>query len=263
MKPIIKALRLPVCFMAGALVLAAFRISNLSVSLTWLPSLATMLITSATMVWNDYCDRNHDAKKGKTTASEHSQLFLAFATAMWLIALVLVALALRQESRFSQPMIILIMVGLCYSAVRQIPLLPNLAVATAAALPALLPVFVGHTDPSLWILFASTFLAIHAREILKDFDDREHDPGYKWTLIQWLGEDRTKKIVICLLWLATLLVLGALILRGHRWFMFIVFWPAIHQLQESRDCHPKTISVTKLAMDLGIGLLLASLILPV
>jgi 4-hydroxybenzoate polyprenyltransferase len=192
----IQALRLPVCVLAGMLTLCGFQLAAGSVHDAWLPALAVVVIASSTMVWNDYRDREHDRKKGKDFAYLNRWRFLAFGITLWLVS---IGLCLLIGIKQCWPMAYLAMgitaSGLVYSETRCIPFVPNALVALTAASPVLLPFAAGHHDVRLLLFFMAVTLAIHAREIAKDFDDADIDPGYKWTLLQRIGQRRSLVII--------------------------------------------------------------------
>ena len=50
----VKALRLPVCILGGLLVVVGYRLAGLGLSGAILPLVYTVVVASATMVWNDF-----------------------------------------------------------------------------------------------------------------------------------------------------------------------------------------------------------------
>lgn len=191
MKGYIKALRLPVCIMGGTLVLVGYRLAHLPFSgHVWLQAIFSFLCMSVTMAWNDWRDRNHDAKKGKTFALESGRRYFVFVMAVLVIAItfgVIISLGGLKET-----VLVLagLAVGLIYSEVRKWWIAPNLWVAVGSALPILFaPVY-----RNVFLLFLATACSIYAREILKDFEDIEVDEGYKGTLIQRAGKLSAMKV---------------------------------------------------------------------
>jgi 4-hydroxybenzoate polyprenyltransferase len=189
--------------LAGLLTLCGFQLAVGSVRDAWLPALAIVVIASSTMVWNDYCDREHDRKKGKDFAHLNRWRFLAFGIILWLAS---IGLCLLIGIRQSWPMAYLALgitaSGLIYSETRRIPFVPNAMVALTAASPLLFPLAAGHLDFRLLFLFVAVVLAIHAREIAKDVEDLPFDPGYKWSLPQYLGADKSLNVLRILLLIA-------------------------------------------------------------
>lgn len=221
----LKSVRPLACLFLGMVVLASFKIStgNISASAYRL-AVAIVCIGFATMAQNDLRDRWHDAKKGKRFALENEKPFKLFVIFLWAVAILVSCLASRTNINFIGFFSVLIIVGLVYSELRQVPMAPNLVMALYVGSPALLPVFAGvRTIWLCWILFFGVTVVMFAREILKDFDDREIDPGYKWTLVQWarLGQKDVR-------------------IKG--------------------DISPKTVGRLKLTLDIGMTLLMFWLI---
>lgn len=196
----IKALRLPVCILAGMLTLCGFQLAVGSIQDAWLPALAIVVIASSTMVWNDYRDREHDRKKGKDFAFLNRWRFLAFGLALWLVSVVLsLAIGVFENWPMAYLALGITASGLVYSETRRLPFVPNALVALTAASPVLFPFAAGRHDFRLLLFFLAVVLAIHAREIAKDFDDVDIDPGYKWTLLQRVGQRRSLVVIEMLL----------------------------------------------------------------
>ncbi|MCX6826425.1 MAG: UbiA family prenyltransferase [candidate division Zixibacteria bacterium] len=196
----IQALRLPVCLLAGMLTLCGFQLAVGSIQGAWLPALVVVVIASSTMVWNDYRDREHDRKKGKDFACLNRWRFLAFGLTLWFVSIAL-SLAIGVFESWTMACLALGITasGLVYSETRLVPFVPNALVALTAASPVLFPLAAGHHDFRLLLFYLAVTLAIHAREIAKDFDDVDIDPGYKWTLLQRVGQRRSLVIIEALL----------------------------------------------------------------
>lgn len=255
-----KALRLRVSLLAAGLTLAGFKVTYGNVSDAWLPALATLLISCATMAWNDFRDRHHDTKKGKTLACDHPAQFLAFTLVLWILCFAAAGLLWTRHASFAWLAGFMIAAGFLYSEVRLIPLAPNGVVAVTAGSAVLFPVFVSHHSTTvLWILFGATFCGIYAREILKDFDDQEIDAGYKWTLPQ-IGPRAATRVILSLFCAATGLLLWLAASTFRSPLPFIVLLPAILLL--CRNGHtPRTVKTVKLTMDIGMAILLVALLL--
>lgn len=137
----VHAFRLPVCLFAAGLALVSFRMSGMRPS--WSAVLAMLLIACAMMLQNDWRDRAHDRKKGKTLALRHPRTFLALVIATWSIAVMVAILATREHGPVGYMLFGAIVVGLVYSETRTIPVVPILLVAIASASPALMAVLAG------------------------------------------------------------------------------------------------------------------------
>jgi 4-hydroxybenzoate polyprenyltransferase len=196
----IKALRLPVCVLAGMLTLCGFQLAIGSIRDAWLPALAVVVIASSTMAWNDYRDREHDRKKGKDFAFLNRWRFLAFGLGLWFASVVLsLAIGVFESWPMAYLALGITASGLVYSETRLVPFVPNALVALTAASPVLFPFAAGHHDFRLLLFYLAVTLAIHAREIAKDFDDAEIDPDYKWTLLQVVGQRQSLVVIEALL----------------------------------------------------------------
>jgi 4-hydroxybenzoate polyprenyltransferase len=184
MKGYIKALRLPIVVMAGLLVITAFRVSAWSTN-AYLIALFIVIVSSAIMAHNDWRDKEHDAKKGKTFALNNSKPFKAMVMLLWFASLVSAIGLWILNPWYGILSGLVIVSGLIYSETRRIPLLPVLLVALTSASPAL---YANPKNDKVLAIFLVSALLVFGREILKDLDDCSHDIGYKWTLPIALGK---------------------------------------------------------------------------
>ncbi len=191
----LRSLRLTVCISAGVLVLVSFKISQLSLDQAWLCAVTVMAIACATMVHNDWRDRRQDAKRGKRLAHDHPGMFFIFLLYLWKTAVGLSVWMTIENNSMGLLAWLMIISGLIYSEIRKIPMMPILFVCVTGASAALFPVFAGHNLPQIWMLFLLVFIAIFVREISTDLRDISTDVGYKWTLPQKLGIQRTEIII--------------------------------------------------------------------
>ena len=255
----LKALRLRVSLLAGGLTIVGFKVSYGHIQDAWLPALATLLISGATMAWNDFRDRNHDRRKGKTFACDHPGEFLAFTLLLWLLSLGVTSLLATRHPGFAVLAGLMIGAGFLYSEIRRIPLMPNGVVAITAGSAVLFPVFTGHySSLVLWVLFGATFCGIYAREILKDFDDQEFDAGYKWTLPQ-IGPQTARAVSILLFCAGTGLLLWMAFTTARSPLPYLVLLLPILIL--CRGHSDRSIATAKIALDLGMLILLVTLFL--
>jgi len=199
----VKALRLPIVFLAGLLCLVSFKISQIQHSV-FLPIIFTILLAGTCMVQNDWRDRKHDALKGKCFASKNEIPFLAFLLVLWSVTIVLAFVLMREQAEFGWLAMAGIFSGLVYSETRKIPLAPALLVGLTSASPTLFPATIAYS-PIVLLLFLSTTLLIFGREIIKDLDDLDYDKGYKWTLPIYVGSIRAKAIAGVFVLLASVL----------------------------------------------------------
>jgi len=208
MKPWIKSLRLPTCLLSGFLTLLSFRLAR--IELSYLAAFTVAVIAVATMVWNDWRDKVHDTKKGRRLAHDRPKQFLFFSLMLWAFALTLTIMLFREEFRFGILALCMVVVGMLYSEMRLIPVIPTLFVSVTAASSTLFPLLVGDSGRMRnWLLFAAVAIFIFGREILKDLDDHSIDRGYKWTFPVKIGV-RISRVLVVQLWLTSIMI-GALI----------------------------------------------------
>lgn len=164
--------------MAGLLAIIAFRVSVWSTD-AYLVALFTIIVASATMAHNDWRDKEHDAKKGKTFALNHSKSFGVMVVFLWFASLSGAVGLWILNPWYGILSALIVVSGLIYSETRRIPLLPALLVTLTSASPAL---YANPRNEKVLAMFLVVALLIYGREILKDLDDYSHDAGYKWTL---------------------------------------------------------------------------------
>ena len=157
--------------------------------LPWIFTLTVALcfgvISASIQVFNDYQDRNHDIKKGKTFAYQNAVLLFDF----WLLISSLGIIPMMAISEISVRVAILCAaiwgLGILYSFLQKFFIGQNTIVALCASLPALCGnTFYGRPDIGYRSSFVFLlFLAIvFVREVVKDIQDRRVDKGYKHTL---------------------------------------------------------------------------------
>ena len=190
----IKSLRLPICFLAGLLAIAGFKIADIPIS--WLSVAAVFFGMCATMLQNDWRDRYHDVRKGKTLALKRPRAFLALLLAFWAVACGLAITVGIENINTGTVLFFMILAGLVYSEVRRIPMAPVTLVVFTSGSPVLLPIAAGAGANKVWLLFLSTALIIFGREITKDIDDHQIDGGYKWTIPLAVGSKWAKVIAV-------------------------------------------------------------------
>jgi 4-hydroxybenzoate polyprenyltransferase len=157
---------------------------------------------SATMVWNDYQDREIDKTKGKTTASNQPIIFFRYSLVVWLILIVLNCSLLFYGLKPFVFSMILTAIGFYYNSTKKIFLLPTFTVAIFCALLVFYPL-VHHVGAStIWQflrLSIFVFVFIYIREIVKDLMDESIDTGYKMTIPLKFGTRTAINIVVILL----------------------------------------------------------------
>lgn len=157
--------------------------------LPWIFALTVALcfavISASIQVFNDYQDRNHDIKKGKTFAYYNASLLFDF----WLLISSLAVIPMIAISEISANVAILCAatwgLGILYSFLQKFFIVQNTIVALCASLPVLCGnAFYGRLDidykSSLVFLFLLAIVFV--REVVKDIQDRKVDKGYKNTL---------------------------------------------------------------------------------
>jgi 4-hydroxybenzoate polyprenyltransferase len=191
----IKSLRLSICAFVPVLVLIGFsRLCNLSFEKAWLCGFAMLVIACATMVYNDWRDRFHDVRKGKTLAHTQPRKFFFFTVMIWLIAIVVSLAVYIDNPKLSVILWVAIALGLIYSETRKIPMVPIFIVSITSASPVLFPLFLGHSSPKMWLLFFVVGAIIFGRELIKDLEDVNVDHDYKWTLPLRVGTNFSERL---------------------------------------------------------------------
>ena len=182
-----RSLRLSVCIFASLLVFVSFKICHIASSNSLILGFGVLAIACATMVHNDWRDRFHDIRKGKTLAFSKPEKYILFDVMMWIIAFSITAAVSFQSPRQSLLLWAAIASGLAYSETRKIPMVPIFMVSFTSASATLFPNFGGHNSHKLWLFFFAILVVIFGREIIKDLEDVSVDKGYKWTLPQIIG----------------------------------------------------------------------------
>jgi 4-hydroxybenzoate polyprenyltransferase len=190
----LKALRLPICFLYGLLVITGFRLGGIKIS--WIVVSAVFFTACSIMLQNDWRDRYHDSRKNKMLVLQHSQSFLIFLITFWLITCGLIFVAASRSVGIGMALSAIALAGFIYSETRKIPMAPVMLVALTSGSPVLLSIVTGADGNKIWLLFLSITLIIFGREITKDLDDEWMDGGYKWTIPLKIGRKRAKAIAI-------------------------------------------------------------------
>ena len=175
-----------------------------------------LLAFSATMLWNDYYDREHDVKREKSHAYYAPHLYAWTACILWVCALTVSAIFF-----FDKPMVIVVIAlqavaSFIYGPARRIPMGSCLMVAATCATGTLFPLWFEPLVRSerFWLLTASTFCFVIGRELLGDIRDAKWDQGYKQTLavLKGTGVAFTSAIFFFLLALG-----GAILITQPGW----------------------------------------------
>jgi len=174
------------------LVFASFRLQGMLAShLNAVMALGVIefLAVSATMLWNDWYDREHDAKRGKTHALCAPRQYGGVAFALWTSALVITMISFPDKPMVIAVIALQAIASFIYGPARRIPMGSCLLVALTSASGTLFPLwFEPLVYPErLWLLTASTFCLVVGRELLGDIRDAQWDQGYKQTLAVFRG----------------------------------------------------------------------------
>jgi len=182
---LLKSFRLVVCSLTCFLTFASFRILGLNPPFIALAG--SFFIAVSGMLQNDWRDRFHDIKKGKSFAAERPKLFLTVLVAFWSVSFTIVGFAFFRGMLLGISFLFLCAIGFAYSEIRKIPLLPTVLVVFCFSSPIFLPSIIYKEVAIPWFLFLSVFFFVFGREMMKDIDDARIDKGYKWTLAVKMG----------------------------------------------------------------------------
>jgi 4-hydroxybenzoate polyprenyltransferase len=231
------------------LTLAAANVGQVKLT-PWIP-IFIAIAGMAIMVQNDWRDRYHDLKKGKTFVITNESSFLLFTISLWIISAVLITIIWTKDTLWGITAGYLTLMGFVYSEARTLPIAPGLIVSQTAA-GAVLFSFVKNPQPSLVLLYLATMFFIWGRETLKDIDDVDIDSGYKWTFPVNLGIKKSMRIVMLMYTVALFLMLfvSCKALFG----IPLLLASVIMMIME------KNHKLTKRIGDLGIALILISLL---
>lgn len=256
LKEYIKAIRLPACIFAGLTTIVSFKLTG-HLSNALLPAISTITIFAATMAQNDLRDRWHDRWKGKTTAYDHPDEFRLFVICLWILAVISSLVLCLSNPWYMLIAFAEIVIGLAYSELQRYPLVANSLVAIAMSLATMFPLCDGAMNAISWFFVAMMTIAMFGREILKDFDDKDIDRGFKWTLIQRYGENEAKFIAVLMIFtfsrLAEIFTLPVFLL--HKPLFNSYGWELLLS-----DPSPEMITETKFRMDVSLAALTLLLI---
>lgn len=178
--PWIHSLRPTTALWSGLIAIAGFRLVEMPI--VWPAVLTVFTGTMATMVENDWHDRDADVLKDKPFAHDHPGEFLHWRLICWGVCLLFIA-GTFASGHIAMSVLLtgLVIMSLGYTYVYRMPLLPGLFVAIASAAPVLLPAVSGTPSTQSWLLFAAVACAVYANEIINDLEDVVIDRGRKWT----------------------------------------------------------------------------------
>jgi 4-hydroxybenzoate polyprenyltransferase len=145
--------------------------------------IAISLVTASIMTWNDYIDRVHDSKKGKTYARDNPRYFVHYLLGLVSGVIVTLACAFALDVWTGLFCCATWIVGMAYSFMTKWYLLQNLVVACCSGAPILIGMVFKRTfDVRPSLLFGACVFVVLAREIHKDMEDATIDRGYKNTV---------------------------------------------------------------------------------
>src|SRR3989344_7804390 len=158
----LKSLRPAISLLAAILVLVAF-VNAKWTNYALLIALGVFFASGATMAQNDYHDRYHDSKKGKSFVLENEKMFKIFVLLIWVICLIF-AVAISYINYVHGIIYVnVLIIGAAYSELLLVPFLPNFLVAFASAVSTLYALDRFHFVNSS-LLFLLVLLIISLRE---------------------------------------------------------------------------------------------------
>jgi len=262
----LKALRLPAGLFLALMAIASFNINGVNIHLAILPALVTLLMSSATMVWNDLCDCERDALAGKNFALLHRRTFQGFSYLVWALACLSAAWLINTTSGITTPIVALLMfgIGINYQRTERIIALPMLAVATASSLCVCFALSATTFSLQTILLFLIVFSSQLAREIIKDLEDMAQDSDPTWgkaTLPLRIGVPSSLTVVhICLWFCALCIAILAMGLNdatiGPMMVISVMFVIASTIMANSKK---EATAKSKFLLDIGLGILAVTL----
>jgi 4-hydroxybenzoate polyprenyltransferase len=183
------------CIFLSLAIILSFKLSGLPPANGIRYAVAVFVIYAATVVWNDYSDRDIDRKKDKMLAYNNSKQFLIYSLVLWIIAITIaIILAMSSNPYVSVLLFFLIAAGLLYTiAERKSSILKNGIVAAWAGAICLFP-FVLTKNINTTVIWSMILLISmnYAREIIKDMEDENIDGNTKVTLVKSRGDEHHK-----------------------------------------------------------------------
>ena len=160
------------------------------------------LLTCGIVLLNDYCDRSHDQKKGRTLASEHPRNFLVYTITLWLLVGYGIFVILRDNLLAGGALAIIAVLGVFYSWFRRVPMLSAATVGACYGGLAVVAAAVASRTRQPDALWGGIAVAVFVfvRETLYDLEDRSIDAGYKHTLPVLIGPVNAQRVsAVCLI----------------------------------------------------------------
>lgn len=203
----LKSLRLTINLLAFILVIVSFDINDLGLKAALYPAITVFFILCSCMLQNDWRDRKHDLKKGKSFANDEPKKFFLFLCTFWLVSLSLSLLLSVYQFQYFPLLLFLIILTFLYSELRKFPYMSALSLSLTACTSILFPsFFTGNLSVESAMLFVGTFILIFARETIKDIQDIRIDKNYKATLPVRIGERKSKLFILLLFFCSSVLI---------------------------------------------------------
>ncbi len=154
---------------------------------SWLLTIVTAFafagITGHIMTFNDFIDREHDRKKGKTFVSDHPGETLRYKFTLLGLTGLFVGYASSKSLSVAGFCVAVWAVGVLYSFIPRWYIVNNLVVGICSGAPALVGMAYIHVfDAKPLLLFLALVFIILTREVYKDMEDVDMDRGYKETI---------------------------------------------------------------------------------
>ncbi|MFH1536981.1 MAG: UbiA family prenyltransferase [Patescibacteria group bacterium] len=261
-----KTSRLPGMAYVAVMVIAGFRFYQ--VNSWWFVAsvvLAFIGIHNSIMSYNDYVDREHDRKKGKTFASDHSQALLKYVVGLSGVTVGLLLLVGWQDPAVAVFCGLVWVMGLAYSHFPGLLLVNNLVVALTAASPALCGLVHERAfKPEPILLFGFFVVLLLIREVYLDIRDAKIDKGYKRTVPVVTGYAQTWMWLIKLNFvLAGVVVIYSLVPETNWWIFSAGTFTctAIMFNQSFLLLNPRWAETCKWSMDWCVRVFLITLLL--
>lgn len=217
-------------------------------------------LTMSIMSFNDWVDRWHDCKKGKTFASEHPDQLFRYWLGLSATTAFLVGGLMISDVRTALFCVLVWVVGLLYSYIPHWYVVQNMVVAVCSGSPALCGAIYHHeltTGSVATFLMFSSLLFIN--ELYKDIEDVKVDSGYKVTVPIVLGHGLT---ILCLF---ALCFLPAVVMVFHPnpwvWKVGLVGLPLLQFDNAMLLRHPQLIGRPKSTLRWILKILLGVLVI--
>jgi 4-hydroxybenzoate polyprenyltransferase len=250
----VKAIRpLNGVLLAVPMTLLGFRLVGQN-ALQGLPyALVVFAIYSATIVWNDYCDKDVDFRKGKTFAHDHAHNFLNYSICWWVVAIAADCYLWQTHGAAAGLLVFgLTSLGLFYTQAQKNVFTKNGTVTIWSSSLLFFPLTKGYSaTPKLWWLLLVAALVNCGREVFKDLEDEEYDKGSKGTLPKLIGRENASQCA------------GLMVSAGSITAIFPFHWVgallAVFCLTASMSSIRKDYKTTVRILKLGIVLFLGAL----